>query len=135
MSRSLPFVLLLAAVAGTGCDTEEIMGHGTPVGAQFVVGGAAAAAGITISPGQTIRIEVEFVDGNGDHLNDLEDGHYASLTFSPPSLATVALVTGEPFAFDVTAQLTAGSGFVEVGYGHSPAANESEFGPYTVSVQ
>jgi hypothetical protein len=136
MPHRIALLLLFAVAAGTACESDEMTGgHGTPVGAQFVVGGAAATPGITIAAGQTVRVEVEFVDADGDHIHGLEDGHFTSLTFSPAALATVAAVAGEPFMFDVTAQGTAGTGSVMVGYGHDAAADEDAFGPYTVTVQ
>jgi hypothetical protein len=134
MSRRFA-ILLLAVSAGSACNSEEVTGgHGTPVDAQFVVGGAAATPGLTLAAGQTVRVEIELLDADGEHIHDLEDGHFASLSFSPSGLATVAAVTGEPFMFDVTAQATAGTGTVAVGYGHDVAADEDSFGPFTVTV-
>jgi hypothetical protein len=136
MLSRMSLLLLSAVAAGAACESDEVTGgHGTPVGAQFVVGSAAATAGITIAAGQTVRVEVELLDADGEHIHGLEDGHFTSLTFSPAALATVAAVTGEPFMFDVTAQATAGSGTVMVGYGHDAAADEDAFGPYAVTVQ
>ena len=93
MSRRFA-ILLLAVSAGSACNSEEVTGgHGTPVDAQFVVGGAAATPGLTLAAGQTVRVEIELLDADGEHIHDLEDGHFASLSFSPSGLATVAAVT------------------------------------------
>jgi hypothetical protein len=73
--------------------------------------------------------------GDGDHIHDLEDGHFSSLTFSPAGLATIAAVAGEPFMVDVTPQAAPGAGNVTVGYGHDAAADEDSFGPFAVTVQ
>jgi hypothetical protein len=137
MSRTYSLLLLvIGATLAAGCNSEEVTGgHGTPVDAQFVVGGAAATAELTLAAGQTVRVEIEYLDADGAHIHDLEAGHFASLTFSPAGLATVAAVSGEPFMFDVTAQATAGTGTVTVGYGHDAAADEDSFGPFTVTVQ
>jgi hypothetical protein len=136
MPRGVSLLLLLAVAAGVACESEEVTGgHATPVDAQFVVGGAAPTASLTLAAGQTVRVEVEYLDADGEHIHGLEDGHFASLTFSPAGLATVAAVSGEPFTFDITAQAAAGAGTVTVGYGHDAAADEDAFGPFTVTVQ
>lgn len=134
-SRSL---MLAALVALVGCGDEEMgpaEGHTPADVALFVVGGAELTPDVTLAAGETVRIEARFLAHDGDVITGIEGGHFASFTFTPATLATVTEVAGRTFAFDVTAQATAGAGSVTVGYGHDEEADELSFGPFTVTVQ
>lgn len=131
-------LLVAAAVVLAGCSSDETgpeEGH-TPVDvALFVVGGAELTPDVTLAAGQTVRIEARFLNDEGEVIDGIEGSHFASLAFSPEALATVAEVAGRTFAFDVTAQATAGTGGLTVGYGHDEEADELSFGPFAVTVQ
>lgn len=133
--RALPIALVAALVLPACGDETAPEEEHVPVDATLFVGGTDVTSGVTIGAGQTMRIEVRFLADDGDVIAGLEDEHFASLTFSPAALATVAAVTGEPFMFDVTAQATAGTGTVSVGFGHDEEADEDTFGPFDVTVQ
>jgi hypothetical protein len=134
MSARVALKLLLVVALGVACGSEEVEHHATPVDARLVVAGGAPTQTITFSAGQTVRVEVQFLAGDGDVIAGLETEHFTSVTFDPAALATVAPVSGEPFMFDVTAQATSASGTVTVGFGHDAAADENAFGPFTVTV-
>ena len=125
---------IAAFAACSGDETAPV--HNTPVDARLYVQGAEVTPHITLAAAQTVRIEVRFVDADGDEIAGIETEHYAALTFSPASLATVAPVTGQRFFFDVTAQGAGGAtGTVSVGYGHDDLADEDTFGPFDVTIQ
>lgn len=135
LARPVPIALIAALLLpACGDETAPEEGH-MPVDAALFVRGTDVTTGVTIAAGQTARIEVRFLADDGDVITGLEDEHFASLTFAPASLATVAAVSGEPFLFDVTAQATAGTGTVSVGFGHDEEADEDTFGPFDVTVQ
>jgi hypothetical protein len=126
--------LLIAALAA--CDSEETTGGDhTPADAGLFVAGVEVTAGLTLPAGQTTEVEVRFLDAHGDVIEGIEDHHFAALRFEPASLATTTYATGRHFVLMVTAQATAASGTVSVGYGHAEDADELEFGPIPVTVQ
>lgn len=142
MSRSVklfPYSLVAAALLLGGCDsTEPTPDHGhTPEGARLVVSGVEIDEGgsLTAVAGQTLRIRVEFLNGEGEEITGIETTHHTALVFSPDELATVAAVDGENFSKDVTFQPGAGEGTLSVGYGHEEAADELSFGPFNVAVE
>ena len=65
--------------------------------------------------------------------HEVEDSHYAGLTFQPPSRATVVRVADRNYQFDVTGS-AAGTGTLQVSYGHDPAADEHVFPAAGVTV-
>lgn len=142
MLRSLmrySFAPLAAGLLLGGCDsTEPTPGHDhTPEGARLVVSGVEIDEGgnLIAVEGQTLRIEVEFLNAEGEEITGIEDTHHTALVFSPAGLATVVAVDGQNFSKDVTFQQGAGEGTLNVGYGHEEAADELSFGPFTVQVE
>jgi hypothetical protein len=121
---------------GTACDSDETGPEDhTPAAAKlFDQSGAELTPNITLTAGATPRVEVRFYDAHGDLLEGLEEHHYTSLTFAPTTLATGDTVPGMRFFWDLTVG-SAGSGTLHIGYGHSPAADELSFGPFSVTVQ
>jgi hypothetical protein len=134
MMRVVP--LLLTAGLLAGCGSEEMTGHDhTPATAALFVGGVDVTDDLTLAAGQVTEVEVRFFAADGDEIVGIEDEHYSSLVFSPGSLATAVYATGRHFLLEVTAQASAGTGTVTVGYGHDAAADELTFGPFDVTVQ
>jgi hypothetical protein len=132
MIRSLA-VLVAAAGVVVGCGNETAPEDHTPATAKLFVAGQEITPSLSLTRGQTVRVEVRFYHDDGDRITGIED-HFAGLSFSPSALATVVRVTGTNFSFDVTVQNAAGSGTVSVGYGHDSAADELSFGPFQVTV-
>jgi hypothetical protein len=133
---SLSVALLIAVLAVPGCGDEEtgpVEDH-TPADAKLFVGGLEVTGALVVPADQTVRVEVRFVDEQGQVIEDIEESHQTALTFSPAGLATTASVEGFNFQKDVTASATPGTGTVMVGYGHDEAADELEFGPIDVIV-
>lgn len=138
MRGLVPRYLALVAVALTlaACSDDETgpeEGH-TPSDAALFVEGVDVTDGLVLPAGETVRVEVRFLNDEGDEITGIDDEHHAGLTFAPTTLGTVAAVDGENFQKDVTAQGEAGTGTVTVGYGHDEDADELEFGPYPVTV-
>jgi hypothetical protein len=98
------------------------------------VGGTDVTSGLAIEAGQTVRVEVRFYDEHDEEITGIAATHFASLTFTPATLATVADVPGEHFQKDVTAGIETGTGTYTVGYGHDEEADELAFGPHPASV-
>lgn len=134
MTRCPSAFLLAAFVAIAACNGDEATSHGhTPHSVKVFDGVTELAEPYQLSASQTVRVQVKFYVKDGDELVGLDADHVASLTFAPGGLATVAAVAGEPFQFDVTAQASAGSGTVTVGWGHD-APDALTFGPFDVDV-
>jgi hypothetical protein len=133
-SWSVPILMTALTIAGCGGDETTPPEDHTPSNAALFVGGLDVSNNLVLPAGQTVRVEVRFLDDAGQVITGIEDGHHTALTFSPEGLATVASVDGQNFQKDVTASATPGTGEVMVGYGHDEAADELEFGPYDVIV-
>lgn len=131
MTRRTLFALAMLTAAA--CGSDEVTGGHTPVDVAVFVAGAEVDA-LHLTAGQTTTVEVRFLDDHGDVIADIEDHHFAALTFTPAALATTAYATGRHFVLEVTAQATAGTGTVAVGYGHDEDADELTFGPIDVVV-
>ena len=127
--------LLLATLAFAACGDDETgpeEDH-TPHSAALFINGVDVTDGVILPAGETVRAEVRFLDEDGEVITGIED-HFAGLTFTPSSLATVTRVVGDNFQHDVTAQADAGTGSVVVGYGHDEAADELEFPAINVTI-
>jgi hypothetical protein len=124
----------LSAAAITGCgDTEapSLTDH-TPTTYDILVNNVALTAPYTLTAGQTVRVRIKFFNAEQQDLDPVEGTHFGGLIFSPTSLVTVARVDHN-FQFDVTGG-TAGTGTLQVGYGHDEAADEHTFDPEAVTV-
>jgi hypothetical protein len=133
-SRSTAILLAVLAFAACGDDeTAPEEGH-TPVDAALFVNGTDVTDGLVVPAGETIRVEVRFLDDEGQVITGIEGEHHAGLTFTPATLAIVASVPDHNFQKDVTGQDAAGAGTVVVGYGHDEEADELTFAPIPVTV-
>ncbi len=123
--------VLLSACGGDESGPEE--GH-TPANAALFVEDEEVTDNLLLPAGGTVRVEVRFLDDEGEVITGIDDEHHAALVFSPSDLATTASVDGENFQKDVTAGAELGTGTVTVGYGHDEDADELTFGPFDVNV-
>lgn len=128
-----PAALSVATITGCG-DTEapSLTDH-TAVTYNLLVSNVAVTAPYTFTAGQTVRVRIKFFNLTQQDLDPVEGEHFGGLTFNPTSLATVARVAGHNFQFDVTGG-TAGTGTLQVGYGHDEPADEATFDPEAVTV-
>jgi hypothetical protein len=138
MLRLTP-ALLIGLLGIAACDdnneTPPEESH-TPASAALVVDGNPVGEGdpVVLVAGSAVPVEVKFYHDDGDEITGIEDEHFARLTFTPSTLATVADVPNQHFHKIVTAGADIGNGTVTVGYGHDEAADELTFGPFTVTV-
>lgn len=133
----LPALLALAAVTA-GCSNDETdpdPGHAAPESARLFVNGQDVTNDLTLTAGQPTTVEIRFYDANDQAVAGIEDEHFATLTFTPSTLATTTDVSGHRFQKVVTPQGTAGTGTSMVGYGHAADADEDSFGPFSVTVE
>lgn len=128
---ALALTAALTACGGDGTSPEE--GH-TPASAAVFVGSFDVTDPMVLPSGEMVRVELKFYDEEGEEITGIEATHFASLAFTPSTLATVADVEGEPFRKDVTGGAGAGSGMYSVGYGHDETADELTFGPFDARV-
>lgn len=130
--------LTIATTTFAACDSDEVAapgGHGTPVDARLYADNVELTPDVELPEGQTVRIEVRFVDEHGDVIEGLEEGHYTKLVFDPTDLATPTPVSDQRFFLDVEVLGSSGeTGTVSVGYGHSEDADELTFGPFDVTI-
>lgn len=135
-SRVMLVPLAVGAITLAGCGDDPAApaeaGH-TPASAKLFVNNVDVTSNLVLDATET-TVEVRFYASDGDQITGIEDSHYAGLTFTPDTLATPAAVVDEHFFFDVTAQASAGTGSVMVGYGHDVDADELSFGPFPVEV-
>ena len=129
----MPATLSLVLVAGCS-DTEapSLTDH-TPETYDLLVNNVAVTAPYAFTAGQTVRVRIKFFNAEQQDLDPVEGTHFGGLTLNPTSLATVARVAGHNFQFDVTGG-TAGTGTLQVGYGHDEAAHQETFDSEAVTV-
>jgi hypothetical protein len=87
----------------------------------------------TFAAGVTLRVRVKFFNAAQEDLDDVEAGHFGGLSFNPASLATAVRLADHHYQFDVTGG-TAGSGTLQVSFGHDEMADEHTFDPVAVTV-
>ncbi len=126
-------LLVITACSDNEAPPEE--SH-TPASAALVVDGNPVAEGdpVVLVAGSTVPVEVKFYHDDGDEITGIEGEHFATLTFTPSTLAGSVDVPNQHFHKLVTAGSDIGTGSVMVGYGHDEAADELTFGPFTVTV-
>ena len=129
--RLLPFV----AIAALACtNTEEPAEDHVPATFRVLVNGVEVSQPYTFIHGTTVRVQLKFFNAASEDLDDVEASHFAGLTFTPTSIATIAPVTDHHFQFDLT-PVVPGSGTVTIGYGHDTKADEHSFPNLPVVIQ
>jgi hypothetical protein len=136
LGPSLRLVAGAALVFAAGCSSNETtaVDDHTPVSYTVLVDSVPAEAPFVLTQGQTVRVQLKFVNAANEDLDDVEGTHFGGLTFTPASLATVERVAGHTYRFDVTGE-TPGTGTVEVSFGHDAQADETTFPAVAVTVQ
>jgi hypothetical protein len=124
--------LTLFAACGSD-ETQAPADDHTPVSYSVLINDVVTDPPFTLAQGQTVRIRLKFLNAAGDDLDDVEGEHFAGLTFEPTTLATAARLSDHHYQFDVTGG-TAGTGTVQVGFGHDELADETSFTPVAVTV-
>jgi hypothetical protein len=131
--RFTPAALGLVVVAACSDNEAPSLTDHTPATYSLLVNNVAVSAPYTFTAGQAVRVRIKFFNAEQQDLDPVEGEHFGGLTFNPTSLATVARVIDHNFQFDVTGG-TAGTGTLQVGYGHDELADEETFDPAAVTV-
>jgi hypothetical protein len=124
---------IMLAVA---CNSDETQAPGTHTPASYtvLVDSVLVSPPIMFTEGQTVTVQLKFLNAADEDLDAVEGEHFAGLTFDPASLATVARVPGHNYRFLVTGG-TPGTGTVQVSFGHDTLADETTFPPVEATVQ
>jgi hypothetical protein len=131
LTRVLP---LLAAVLAACSDSEAPPAEDhTPASYSLQVDDVPVSAPYTFEEGRMVRVRIKFFNAAQEDLDDVESSHFGAITFEPTSLASVVRVTGHNYQFDVTGG-NAGTGTLQVSYGHDEAADEQTFPAAAVTV-
>jgi hypothetical protein len=136
LTRPLVRCLLGAAcLTFAACGGDETQGTEDHTAASFtmLVNDAPATSPLALTVGVPVRVRLKFENAEGEDLDPIETEHFGGLEFSPASLATAARVTDHHFQFDVV-PVQAGTGTIQVSYGHDEAADEVTFPATSVIV-
>jgi hypothetical protein len=123
LTRRIAAAALVLVVACGGDETQPNADH-TPVSYTLSIDGTPATPPYNFPLGQTVLVRLQFVNQEGEDLDDIESSHFAALTFEPGTLASAVRRADHHFQFDVTGE-TEGTGTITVGYGHDDAADET----------
>jgi hypothetical protein len=129
-------LLLLTSFLTTACSDNEAPpaeDRHTPTTYSIQVNDRPVSAPHTFVEGQTVRVRLKFFNAAQEDLDEVEESHFAGLTFQPALLATVARVPDLNYQFDVTIG-SPGTGTLQVGYGHDEGADEHTFPAVAVTV-
>jgi hypothetical protein len=132
-------LLPLAACAGfafaAACNSDETQGvdQHTPVSYTVLVDSVPTTPPFAFTAGHAVRVQIKFFNALNHDLDDVEASHFAGLTFTPTSLATVVRDPNHNYRFDVTPEQP-GPGTLVVSFGHDAAADETSFPATVVSV-
>jgi hypothetical protein len=129
----LPFAALAAVVAGCSDNESPPVEDHTPTTYAIQINDVPVTAPYTFTVGQMVRVRIKFFNAAQEDLDDVENEHFGGLTFQPANLATAVRRSDHFFQFDVTPQ-TAGSGTLQVSFGHDEAADEHTFPSAAVTV-
>ena len=121
-------LVLAALVAGACSDNEAPSEDHTPVSYTIQVDDAPVSAPYTLVEGQSVRVRIKFFNAAGEDLDEVQESHFAGLSFEPASLATAVRVQDLNYQFDVTGG-TPGTGTLQVSFGHDEAADEHTLEP------
>lgn len=128
----LPLAALTLIPACSDNEAPPVEDH-TPASYNILVNEVPRTAPYTFTSGQTMRVRIKFFNAAQEDLDDIENEHFGGLTFNPASLATAVRRADHSYQFDVTGG-TAGSGTVQVSFGHDELADEHAFDPVAVTV-
>lgn len=125
----MPVAVWLAAACS---DSEAPAEDHTPATYNLIVNDVQQTAPYILPAGQS-HVQVKLFNAAGEDLDDVEATHFAGLAFDPTSLATATRLSDHHFQFDVITT-TAGSGTLQVSFGHSEDTDEKAFDSVAVSV-
>jgi hypothetical protein len=131
--RHIPLAALLIVTSACSDNEAPPAEDHTPVRYSVLVDDVPVTPPYTLATGETVRVRLKFFNAAEEDLDEVESTHFGGLTFNPASLATAVRVAGHNYQFDVTGG-TAGTGTVEVGYGHNEQADEHSFPPAALTV-
>ena len=117
--------LVLATACG-GDETQSPADDHTPVRYSVLIDNVEATPPFNLTAGDTVTVRFKFFNAADEDLDTVESSHFAGLTFTPTSLATVERDATHHFQFDVAPE-TAGNGSLVVSYGHDEQADETAF--------
>jgi hypothetical protein len=128
-------LLLLTAFLAAACGDNEAppAEDHVPTSYSILINDVPAGPPYTFTSGETVRVRLTFRNRASEDLDEVEDSHYAGLTFDPTSRATVVRVADRNYQFDVRGA-SSGSGTLQVSYGHDAAADEHIFPEEVVTV-
>jgi hypothetical protein len=129
-------LLLLTAFLAVACGDNEAPPDAEdhePTSYGMLINDVPANPPYTFTSGETVRVRLTFRNRAQEDLDEVEDSHFAGLTFEPGSRATVVRVAEHNYQFDVTGA-SAGTGTLQVSYGHDAAADEHIFPEEVVTV-
>jgi hypothetical protein len=128
--------LLLAGALAACSDTESPAGteDHTPTTYSVLVNGSEMQPPLTFAAGQTATVQLKFFNAENEDLDIVEGEHFGGLTFDPATLATLTRDPAHNYRFSVVGG-TAGTGTVQVSFGHDEQADETSFDPVPVTVE
>jgi hypothetical protein len=118
---------IMLAVACNSDETQAAEDH-TPASYTVLIDSVPTSPPFSFTQGQTVTVQLKFLNAANEDLDDVEAEHFGGLTFDPTPLATVARVAGHNYRFLVTGG-TPGTGTVQVSFGHDALANQTTFPP------
>src|SRR5215210_3447112 len=125
----------LALVAACGGDeTQPTNADHIPELYTISVDGTLANPPYIFPVGQTVVVRINFLNKEGENLDDVEASHFAGLTFQPSTLASAERRADHHFQFDVTGEAE-GTGTMMVGFGHDDSADEETFSPAPMTLE
>jgi hypothetical protein len=135
MPYSKTGVLLLTAFLTAACGDNEAppAEDHVPTSYSMTINDVQASPPYTFTSGETVRVRLTFRNAASENLDEVEDSHFAGLTFEPGSRATVVRVAENNYQFDVTGG-SSGTGTLQVSYGHDAAADEHIFDEEPVTI-
>jgi hypothetical protein len=133
---AVPALLLAGVIAACGNDESPPLppDDHTPATYTVLVDGTETEPPFTLTAGQSVDVQLKFFNAEDEDLDEVESEHFGRLTFNPASLATVTRDPLHNYRFTVTGG-SAGTGTVQVSYGHDEAADETSFDPVAVTVE
>jgi hypothetical protein len=128
-------LLVMTAFLATACGDNEAppAEDHRPESYSILVNDVLASPPYIFTSGETVRVRIKFFNAAREDLDEVEDSHYGGLRFEPGSRATVARVADHNYQFDVTGA-SAGTGTLQVSYGHDAAADEYTFPEEAVTI-
>jgi hypothetical protein len=133
LTRRIAAAALVLVVACGGDETQPTTADHTPVSYTLSIDGIVVSPPYNFPLDQTVLVRLQFLNEEGEDLDDIESSHFAALTFEPGTLASAVRRADHHFQFDVTGE-TEGTGTITMGYGHDDAADETTLPAEAVAV-